>query len=111
MKIRSLITMIALLAGLLATSFCSAQREERQEVANKEEAVSAKSPAVSLKSVGRLVARGTYEVSPSAIRGKRLTISPGDGVIKPSDGVVKVCIGHWDGTACNGTYLEIPIQN
>lgn len=108
MKIRNVVTMIALLAGLLATSFCWAQREERKEGPSKDETVSEKSPAVSLKSVGRLVARGTYEVSPSAIRGKRLTISPS---ISPSDGVVKVCIGHWDGTACNGTYLEIPLPN
>ena len=65
-------------------------------------AVNERSPAVDLKAGGRKVAPGVLEVSPDAVRGKRL-ILPSGGSGKP----IKLCIGLWIGSDCLGTYIEL----
>lgn len=58
-------------------------------------------PKVDLKSVGREVSQGVYEVDPAAIRGKRLVIPPGlQRVI--------ICIGRKNrDCSCDGIYIEL----
>ena len=61
--------------------------------------VTGRSPAVSLKAVGKEVAPGMFEVDPGSISGKRLTV-PHDQAQR------KICIGRWKDGECRGIYIE-----
>lgn len=72
---------------------------EMKQLATTEGTVTVKSPAVSLRTVGKEVAPGGFEVDPSSIRGKRLTI-PGGQTLR------FICIGKWKDGECKGIYIE-----
>ena len=101
-KFRVALLLVAAVA-LVYTSGASAQTERRpSEATIQVEAVSERSPAVDLKTVGREVAPGVIEVDPGSVRGKRIKLAGGD------EGAKHVCIGKYDtktGT-CRGLYIE-----
>jgi len=117
MKIKSFAIASVLLTSLLAAKSGLAQQEHRPTSTSsasfreaehcssefpKEAVVSSKSPAVTLKEVGRLVHSGLYVVDPRAIRGKRLVLPPSG----PQE--VGVCYGEWNDVkqTCTGTYVN-----
>ena len=59
-----------------------------------------KSPAVSLRAVGKEVSSGVFEVDPNAVRGKRLTLPRGEQTAR------FICIGKWKNGECRGIYIE-----
>jgi len=66
--------------------------------------VNAKSPTVDLREVGRRVAPGVLEVSPDAVRGKRLILSSGG----PNAVIVGgICIGKMNEEGCKGIYIHL----
>ena len=91
---------IVVAAVLVCASAANAQTERRlPEAPIQVGTVTEKSPAVSLKAVGKEVAPGGFEVDPGAIRGKRLTI-PGGQTLR------FICIGKWKAGECKGIYIE-----
>ncbi len=99
-KLRVSLLMVA--AGLLVlTSPASPQTKERVAgIIIQGGLVTGRSPAVSLKTVGREVAPGVFEVDPGSINGKRLTV-PRDQAAQR-----KICIGKWNNGECRGIYIE-----
>jgi hypothetical protein len=110
MKIRNLITANTLFVALLAVNAGFAQpqsrstgAEHRFSAVSTEGIVTSKSPAVTLKAVGRLVSPGLYVVDPRSIQNKRLALPPSG---KQELGV---CVGEWDNAqkGCKGTYYNL----
>ena len=88
---------------LVYTSGASAQTERRpSEDTIQVGAVNERSPAVDLKTVGKVVAPGVLEVDPGSVRGKRIKVSSG------GEGARHACIGKYDKAAgtCKGIYIE-----
>ena len=95
---------MAAVVMLVCASSANTQTARRSsEAAIQSGTVNEKSPAVDLKTVGKLAAPGVLEVDPNSVRGKRLTISSGGEAAR------HVCIGKWDGAAktCKGIYIEL----
>jgi hypothetical protein len=97
---------IAFLAVFPGSGVAQQKAEEKRQpmemkspIAPEEGTITQKSPAVSLRTVGKEVAPGGFEVDPSAIRGKRLTI-PGGQTLR------FICIGKWKAGECKGIYIE-----
>ena len=101
MKRKGIFPVVALALLVFAGAASSQQPMERRmpEAFIQAGTVTEKSPAVSLRAVGRQVAPGGFEVDPSSIRGKRLTI-PGDQTLR------FICIGKWKAGECKGIYIE-----
>jgi hypothetical protein len=103
--IRKKIFPVVALALLVFASAASSQQPTERRMPEAPGApiqvgtVTEKSPAVSLRAVGKQVAPGGFEVDPSSIRGKRLTI-PGDQTLR------FICIGKWKAGECKGIYIE-----
>jgi len=100
LNLRNLFPVVAV-AMLVFANAADAQQAERRlpEAPIQVGTVTEKSPAVSLKAVGKEVAPGGFEVDPGAIRGKRLTI-PGGQTLR------FICIGKWKAGECKGIYIE-----
>lgn len=105
-KFLTLTLAIAFLAPFAGVSTAQQRAEERRQpmemkslMVPEEGTVTQKSPVVSLRTVGKEVAPGGFEVDPSSIRGKRLTI-PGGQTLR------FICIGKWKAGECKGIYIE-----
>ena len=97
-------TLLAAFAGLSTAQQKAEEKRQPTGVEMKElpiqvGTVTEKSPAVTLKAVGKEVAPGVFEVDPSSIRGKRLTITPGQTL-------KSICIGKWKAGECTGIYIQ-----
>lgn len=96
---------IAAAAILVFAGAANPQTERTKSVAATETAiqvgtVTRGSPAVNLNAIGREVAPGVFEIEPSSIRGRRITVPRGDL------GARVVCIGRWKNGECKGIYIE-----
>lgn len=94
---------MAAVVVLAYASSANTQTERRpSEAAIQVATVNKKSPAVDLKTVGKIVAPGVLEVDPASVRGKRITLSGGGEV------ATTICIGTWDGPSqsCKGIYIN-----
>ncbi|GEM_PF-4955903 len=101
MKSRKVLLLLVAAVLVFASTANSQQPMERRafEAPIQIGTVTEKSPAVSLKAVGKEVVPGGFEVDPGAIRGKRLTI-PGGQILR------FICIGKWKAGECKGIYIE-----
>jgi hypothetical protein len=106
LTMKSKVVNFGILFFMAAVVLVCASRANTQTARRSSEAaiqvgtVNERSPAVDLKTVGKLVAPGVLEVDPNSVRGKRITISGG------ADAARRLCIGKWDGVGCKGIYLE-----
>lgn len=92
---------IAAAVLVIFASAASPQTERRQADASIQVGtVTEKSAAVNLRSAGKEVAPGVFEVDPASIRGKRLTIPRGDQSVR------KICIGVMKKGECVGILIE-----
>jgi hypothetical protein len=110
MNIRSLapLASLAMAAALVSPPGIASSAEQTLRAAPApvllDGGVAARSGAVSLREVGKQVARGVFEVDPKRLAGRRLVVTRDDAV----DLVIKICIGEWSASgACNGFYIEI----
>jgi hypothetical protein len=102
MKLKDLSRCIALslLSAILLVNAAGAatSRSSTIPVGN----ASSKSPAVSVKEVGREVAPGVFQINPSSIRNRRLILPTAEPA-----GRFILCIGRWSSGSCNGVYINI----
>lgn len=88
-------------AVLVCASAANPQAERRQaDLAIQSGTVTERSPVVDLKTAGKEVAPGVFEVDPASIRGKRLGLPRGGQALRA------ICIGKWKAGECKGIYIE-----
>jgi len=99
LNFRRLFPIVAAVVLVLAGA-ANPQTERRQAEAIQVGTVNEKSAAVNLKTAGKEVAPGVFEVDPASIRGKRLTIPRNDQSLR------KICIGVMKKGECVGILIE-----
>lgn len=102
MKRKGIFPVVALALLVFASAASSQMLTERRipEAPIQVGTVTEKSPAVSLRAVGKQVAPGEFEVDPESIRDKRLII-PND-----QKRISSICIGKWINGECRGIYIK-----
>ncbi|MEK6289279.1 MAG: hypothetical protein AABO57_26505 [Acidobacteriota bacterium] len=100
-RIVNLRKLFPLVAVLVCASVANPQADRRlPDLTIQAGTVTEKSPVVDLKTAGKEVAPGVFEVDPASIRGKRLGLPRGGQALRA------ICIGQWRKGECKGIYIE-----